>query len=93
MKRTRDSASASRRTQVLTFIAGWGSLFDLWPAVKYEEVYPHKADEILRRSLDRVAAAHWTAFSEVTGEQEEGQANAQALGVEAGTGDEPVGGH
>ena len=73
MKQTHDSASTSRRAQLLSFIAGWGSLFDLWPAVKYEEVHPHKAKDVLRRSLENVGDAFWIAFHEVTGEEEEDQ--------------------
>lgn len=95
MEQMHDSASTSRRTRVLAFITGWGSLFDLWPTVKYEEVYPHKAEDILRLSMEGVSRAFWTAFDEVTGEQEEEegkaeQARVQAFGVEEGTTDESV---
>lgn len=91
MERIRESPSRNRRMRVLTFIAGWGSLLDLWPAVKYEEVYPHKAEDILRRSMEGVSGAFWTAFDEVMGEQKEGkeQAEAQAVNVEESTADEP----
>ena len=91
MKQTHDSASTSRRAQLLSFIAGWGSLFDLWPAVKYEEVYPHKAKDVLRRSLENVGDAFWIAFHEVTGEQEEDQAKVQSFDAEESRADEPVG--
>ena len=56
------------------------SLFNLWPVVNYEEVYPYKADDVLRRSMERVSAAYWTAFREVTGEQEKGEAKVEAFG-------------
>ena len=77
MKQTDVSAPTSRRARVMAFISGWGSLLDLWPSVKYEEVYPYNAEDVLRRSGEEVSKAFWTAFGEVTGEmtseQEEGQ--------------------
>ena len=73
MEQKQDSVSTSRTTRAGPFFAGLGSLFDLWPVVNYEEVYPHKAEDILRRSQKRVATALWNAYHEVTGEQEEGK--------------------
>ena len=95
MEQVHDSVATSRRTRVRPFIAGLGSLLDLWPVVEYEDVYPHKADDILRRGMARVAVAYWTAFHEVTGEQEEaeeGQAKAQAFDREESAADKPFDG-
>jgi len=92
MEQKQDSVSTRRGMRARLFIAGLGSLFDLWPVVDYEEVYPHKAEDIHRRSQERVAAALWTAYREVTGEQEEGkegQAKAQEFKREENTADEP----
>lgn len=36
--------STSRRTRTRAFIAGWGSLLDLWPVVNYEGVDSYNAD-------------------------------------------------
>lgn len=36
------------------FLAGWGSIFDLWPVVSCEEVYAQKADDILCRSMKNI---------------------------------------
>jgi len=46
------------------FAKGLGSLLDLWPAKKYEDVYPYKAEDVLRRSWERVAAAMGTALGD-----------------------------
>lgn len=82
MEQVHVSAPTSRRARVLAFISGWGSLLDLWPSVKYEEVYPYKAEDVLRRSGEEVSKAFWTAFGEVTdevtSEQEEGEEQATA---------------
>ena len=75
------TTSTSRRTRVLTFLDGCTSLFNLWPVVKYEDVYPYKANDVFRRSMERVSAAYWTAFREVTGEQEEGEATVEVSGA------------
>lgn len=46
------------------FAKGLGSLLDLWPAKKYEDVYPYKAEDVARRSWERVGAAMWTVLGD-----------------------------
>lgn len=63
-----------RYSRALAFLGGCGSLLDLWPVTNYEEVYPYKADDVCRRSAERLSAVLRHAFREVHGEQEEGPA-------------------
>ncbi len=83
--------SQGRYSRALAFVKGCGSLFDLWPVTNYEEVYPYKAEDVCRRSGERLSAALGHAFREVHGEQEEGRAiKVEAFDVEdsANKGDE-----
>ncbi len=85
------TTAPSPRKRAAAFIRGYGSLFDLWPVAKYEEVYPWKADDLLRRSMANVTAAYWTAFCEVTDEQEKGEPKAQASHTRPSRAGKPAG--
>ncbi|WP_420633282.1 hypothetical protein [Candidatus Palauibacter sp.] len=57
--------------RLLNVVRGFGSIFDLWPNTKDDELYPYDADTVLRRSWERTGEAIWQAIEEFEDAEEE----------------------
>ena len=56
---------------LMNFVRGFGSIFELWPGERVDEVYPCDADTVLRRSWERTGAAIRQAIEEFGHAEEE----------------------
>ncbi|WP_419943609.1 hypothetical protein [Candidatus Palauibacter sp.] len=57
--------------RLLNVVRGFGSIFDLWPETKDDDLYPYDADTVIRRSWERTGGAIWHAIEEFEDGEEE----------------------
>lgn len=57
--------------RLMNVMRGFGSIFDLWPETKDDDLYPYDADTVIRRSWERTGEAIWHAIEEFEDGEEE----------------------
>lgn len=57
--------------RLMNVVRGFGSIFDLWPETKDDDLYPYDADTVIRRSWERTGEAIWHAIEEFEDGEEE----------------------
>ena len=65
--------------RLMNVVRGFGSIFDLWPETKGDELYPYDADTVLRRSWERTGEAIWQAIEKFEDAEEETPPNEFAV--------------